>query len=48
MCVCVSIIFDIQVGESNRIRTVTEYVQCPNTDTLGISDTIYPIKNCNE
>ena len=24
---------------------VTEYEQCPNTDTLGISETINPKKN---
>ena len=32
------------LGESNRIRKVTEYGQCPNTDTLGISETINPTK----
>ena len=25
---------------------VTEYGQCPNTDTLGISETINPTKKC--
>ena len=30
------------------IGKVTEYRQCPNTDTIGISETINPTKNCNE
>ena len=25
---------------------VSEYGQCPNTDTLGISETINPTKTC--
>ena len=28
------------------VGKVVEYGQCPNTDTLGISDTINPIKKC--
>ena len=32
------------IRESNRIRTVPEYGQFPNTDTLGISETINPTK----
>ena len=35
-----------RVGESNRIRTVPEYGQCPNTDTLGISETINLTNEC--
>ena len=34
------------LGESNRIRKVTEYGQFPNTDTLGISETINPTTKC--
>ena len=37
-------------GDVNLLFTksqgkVTEYGQCPNTDTLGISETINPTKN---
>ena len=28
------------------IHKVPEYGQCPNTDTLGISETINPTKKC--
>ena len=38
------IYLDSQIIYKNTYGKVTEYGQCPNTDTLGISETINPTK----
>ena len=47
-CIQLYTIYTSPIGESNQIRKVTKYGQYPNTDTLGVSETINTLKIVNE